>query len=1021
MSDKEIRLGFPGNVKKIENPFPADAPPAWGVEAKLDVVGKDHARIDARAKVTGAAKFAYDRHFKGMVYARMLRSPHAAARVQSIDLNGADKMAGVVFHEVYNNKRIRYAGDSVVAFAAETEDILDDALARIKVDYDVLPHAVTVDDALDDGAPSVATGGNERKGRPRGNAKRVEEAHKSADVVVEQEYRTQVQTHSCLETHGCVCVFKDGKLTAYASTQATFAFRGTLARALKLDASKVTVITEHMGGGFGSKFGADAWDVFCAKVAVKTGRPCKSMLDRRAEHMIAGNRPDSIQKCKFSAKKDGTLMGAAVTSWGTAGVSPRGGGVYNPAIYKFQSTFHDGRDVLTNAGRARAFRAPRHPQGVFALEGMIDELADAVGMDPLAFRVMNDTHPVRQAQYPIGAKEIGWERRKKTGTNKGAVRRGIGMAASRWPHTGRPGSSVRCRIGKDGSVVVANGAQDIGTGTRTVLAILAAEELGLKPKQITVQLGNTNDPPGPASGGSTTTPTITPPTRKAVVLAKRQLLSAVADVVGGDVAKMDLKDGKVVGARKAITIQQRRGRRSVRRGRGRHRHRRRSRPEGGRRARLRPRGEHARDAQPDQRRHHPGRVVRAVREPCARSRHGRHAQRRLRQLQDRGFDRHAGDRRHPVHGRQRHYAFRRFESRGAGHGADRRGGGQRRRQRAGSAHPFAPDYTGQGPRRIGEDRMKNFTCLQAQSFAAAAKALATGDEMVVKGAGTDLLDLLKSRTLQPETVVSLLSVKDQEQRGEISALATLNDIAEDEWVRLEFPALQMAAAVCATPQIRNVATLGGNLAQTTRCWYLRTPGHECIKLGGEKCAAAAELGENRYSGVFASNGCHCAHPSNLAPALIALKASVYCVHPDGDRAMDVGLIYDEVKRGRMSDLGLRPGELIRSVLLNPSPLATNSVYFEFRERQSFDFAVASVAAAADIRNGKVEEIRIVCGGVAPTPLRLVAAEQALTGKKLDPEVAAAAAVKGATPLAQNKYKLPVLAELVRRACREIAS
>jgi len=554
MSDKEIRLGFPGNEKKIENPFPADAPPAWGVDAKLDVVGKDHTRLDARAKVTGAAKFAYDRHFKGMVYARMLRSPHAAARVKGVDLNGADKMPGVVFHEVYNDKRIRYAGDSVVAFAAETEEILDDALARIKVDYDVLPHAVTVDDALKKDAPSVARGVNERKGRPRGMANQVEQAHKSADVVVEQEYRTQVQTHSCLETHGCVCVFKDGKLTAYASTQATFAFRGTLARALKLDASKVTVITEHMGGGFGSKFGADAWDVFCAKVAVRTGRPCKSMLDRRAEHMIAGNRPDSIQKCKFSAKKDGTLMGAAVTSWGTAGVSARGAGVYNPAIYRFQSTFHDGRDVLTNAGRGRAFRAPRHPQGVFALEGMIDELADAIGMDPLAFRIKNDPHPVRQAQYPIGAKEIGWERRKKTGTNKGAVRRGIGMAASRWPHTGRPGSSVRCRIGKDGSVMVANGAQDIGTGTRTVLAILAAEELGLKPNQITVQLGNTNDPPGPASGGSTTTPTLAPPTRKAAVLAKRELLSAVADVVGGDVAKMDLKDGKVVGARKEITF-----------------------------------------------------------------------------------------------------------------------------------------------------------------------------------------------------------------------------------------------------------------------------------------------------------------------------------------------------------------------------------------------------------------------------------------------------------------------------------
>jgi len=207
----------------------------------------------------------------------------------------------------------------------------------------------------------------------------------------------------------------------------------------------------------------------------------------------------------------------------------------------------------------------------------------------------------------------------------------------------------------------------------------------------------------------------------------------------------------------------------------------------------------------------------------------------------------------------------------------------------------------------------------------------------------------------------------------------------------------------------------------TRCWYLRTPGHECIKLGDGGCAAAGDLGESRYHGIFASNGCHCAHPSNLAPALIAIKASAQCVHPDGDRTMDVELIYDAVRKGRMSDLGLRRGELIRSVGLTPSPMARNSVYLEFRERQSFDFALASVAVAAEIRDGKVKEIRIVCGGVAPTPLRALEAEKALTGKALDPDVAAAAVVKNATPLAHNKYKVPVLAELVRRACKEIAS
>jgi len=315
--------------------------------------------------------------------------------------------------------------------------------------------------------------------------------------------------------------------------------------------------------------------------------------------------------------------------------------------------------------------------------------------------------------------------------------------------------------------------------------------------------------------------------------------------------------------------------------------------------------------------------------------------------------------------------------------------------------------------------MKKFSYLLPSTFSEAAAAL-QGEHAIAKGAGTDLLDLLQKRIVEPDRVVSLLPVKDAEKQGEISALATLHDLATDEWVKLEFPVLHAAAHEAATPQVRNVGTVGGNLAQTTRCWYLRTPGHACVKLGDKECAAAGDRAENRYHGVFSNGGCHCAHPSNLAPALIAVKARAACVHPDGDRTMDVELLYDGVKPGQMSDLALRRGELIRAVLLEPSALARNSVYVEFRERQSFDFAVASVAAAADIRDGVVKEVRIVCGGVAPAPYRAHEAEKALIGKKIDPDAAAAATVKGAEALGHNRYKIPVLEELVRRALKEIA-
>jgi xanthine dehydrogenase YagR molybdenum-binding subunit len=561
VSEKEIRIGIEGADRKVTVKLGEETPSPWDLDTRLAQVGKDHARVDGVAKVTGQAKFSYDRRLEGLIYAKFLRSPHASAVVKSIDESKAQALPGVLYIETVQGQ-IRYAGQHVAGVAAESEEILDDALRLIAVEYDVQPCVTTVEDAMADGAPQVqARGGNVRAGRPQGDREKTAAAHAEADVVLEREYRTQVQTHSCLEPHGSVAKWDGDKLTVYASTQATFAFRQTIAQAVGVPVRDVTVITEHMGGGFGSKFGADAWDVFCAKAARATGRPCRYLLDRREEHVVAGNRPSSIQKCKFSVKRDGTLMGAEVEVWGTAGIAGSGAGVRNPAVYGFRATASNQSTVLTHAARGRAFRAPGHPQGFFALESMIDELAEAIEMDPLELRRKNDPNPVRLAQYGIGAKEIGWHRRKKSGSDKGAVRRGLGMAVTRWAHNARPGGrgaphAVFLRIDRDGSVLVANGAQDLGTGTRTVLAVVAAEELGLEPAAIDVRLGHTTDPAGPPSGGSQTAPSLAPVARYAAWKAKRALLDGVARAVGGDAAKMDLGNGRVVGAPKALTFKE---------------------------------------------------------------------------------------------------------------------------------------------------------------------------------------------------------------------------------------------------------------------------------------------------------------------------------------------------------------------------------------------------------------------------------------------------------------------------------
>lgn len=318
--------------------------------------------------------------------------------------------------------------------------------------------------------------------------------------------------------------------------------------------------------------------------------------------------------------------------------------------------------------------------------------------------------------------------------------------------------------------------------------------------------------------------------------------------------------------------------------------------------------------------------------------------------------------------------------------------------------------------------MKAFTYVTADDFEAASRELAAaGDRAMAKSGGTDLLDLLKSRLLQPDEVVSLLRVKRDVSKGELSALLTLAEVAEDGWIRENFPAVAKAAGEAATPQVRNTGTLGGNLCQHTRCWYFRDANYTCFKRGTGDCSAAPDGAQNRYHAIFPHKRCVSAHPSNLAPALIAVGARVACVHPDGARTLDAELLYDEGPSGRKTDTTLRPGELIRAVLLEPTPLSKRSTYVEFRERQSFDFAIASVAASLDLQDGIVRDVRIVCGAVSPIPYRAKAAEAVLRGKKLDIDAAAAAAVAGATPLEDNGYKVPILKELVRRALTELSS
>jgi xanthine dehydrogenase YagR molybdenum-binding subunit len=551
MADRIVKLtlGYPPHTREVEITLPDDEPTPWDLNSKLSVMGKRHPKVDAVAKVTGAARYTHDMNLPGMLYGGFVRSRYARAEIVSVDAAAAIAHPEVKASMSMAGAQARYAGQPLFALAAETRQGLEEAIALVKVTYKPLPHAARLDMALADGAPLVHQNreSNMAMGAVR-NLEATEQALKDSAAVVEATCTTQVQNHCSLESHGTVAHFEGDKLTVWTSTQATFGVRQQIAQHFRnrdtVDASAITVISEFMGGGFGSKFPAGYWSIAAAELALSSGRPVKIMLDRREEMTDTGNRPDSHQEMKLGVNADGTIKAYHVKKYGTPGVS-QGAGITNPMIYRFGTQAVQSGEVATNAGSQQAFRAPGHPQGSFAMELILDMAADAIGMDPIAFRLQNDEHPTRRLQYAEGARRIGWDQRKPTGSATGRFRVGYGVGAARWGGMGGPRAEALCKIHPDGSVEIRNGAQDIGVGTRTLLAIVTAEELGLSPAQITTAIGNTNDPIGPGSGGSTTAASIAPAVRQAAFLVGRELRALVATHLSVTADDLVFRDGFV--------------------------------------------------------------------------------------------------------------------------------------------------------------------------------------------------------------------------------------------------------------------------------------------------------------------------------------------------------------------------------------------------------------------------------------------------------------------------------------------
>jgi xanthine dehydrogenase YagR molybdenum-binding subunit len=529
----------------------------WPENPRL--IGTPILRLDGMLKASGKAKYPSDVRPAGTLFGVIVYSPYAHAKINSIDISAAEKMPGVkaVIALAKAGKVLRYQGDDVAAVAAESEEQARDAARAIKVDYQVLPHVATEAQSMAPGAPANFPGGNVQKGRS-GDKGKPTEAMAAADVTIEGTYSVPLITHVCLEPHGLTAKWEAGdtpdnaKVTAWASTQSVRAVASELAGAMEIPPANVTVLTDYMGGGFGSKFGADIWGRTATELSKKAGgRPVKMFLDRVQEHLAAGNRPSGTAHIKLGASRDGKLVSLIAQAHGTAGVGT-GADVILPYVYNVPNTAVTQSMIKTNFGGARAMRAPRHPQSCTLTEAAMDDLADKLGMDPIEFRLKNlsptDFHtPIYEAELKMGIELIGWkEKRKPRGqTGTGPIRHGLGVALHQWGGGGSGGNRVSCEINADGSVELKTATQDIGTGARTVLAIIAAEVLGLKPTDIISNIGNSTFPPGQGSGGSTTTPSMSPPTLDAVTKARDALFKKIAPAVKAPPADLALKDGQL--------------------------------------------------------------------------------------------------------------------------------------------------------------------------------------------------------------------------------------------------------------------------------------------------------------------------------------------------------------------------------------------------------------------------------------------------------------------------------------------
>jgi CO/xanthine dehydrogenase Mo-binding subunit len=571
-----------------QTPEPEREPEPW---IETEIVGKAMPRVDAYERVSGSAPYTYDIYLPGMLYTAILRSPYAHAKVKKIDvskakamrgvhgvLSSADKEADVSFHRGRTklfDTHLRHHGDEVAAVAAETPYLAEEALKLIEVEYEELAFALTQEEATANNAPVILADEKSDRGRtvgPNNTIKNgggefsrgdVEKGFAEADATVELDFHNDCVIHTPLEVHGSVAQWDGNKLKLWTSTQGVYNVLNGVSSMLKIPIKDMEVIGDYVGGGFGAKLSAWKNDVLATLLAKKTARPVKVMVTREASFQAVGNRPLTDGKLKGGVKKDGTISAINHTGSSTGGAFPytnsttfQSGELYLVENVKAEQSYY-----LSNAGIGCAMRAPGFPNGNFMTEQLIDQLAHEIKMDPVEFRLKNipkysqldgNNRPYTSTGFAgclsEGAKVFGWKEKRNKAKGDGPVKHGYGVAGGMWAYGGGwPPATIILKMYVDGSVSIITGASDIGTGTKTILTMIVAEELGMPVERVRIDNADTGHTPfASASGGSKTLPTEGPAARTAAFELKHKLLNMAAGLMKANAEELELKGEKVV-------------------------------------------------------------------------------------------------------------------------------------------------------------------------------------------------------------------------------------------------------------------------------------------------------------------------------------------------------------------------------------------------------------------------------------------------------------------------------------------